>query len=262
MLTETRDEVDRLLTKGMAERRKYRRHRDLIWLSFIALCPLIAFSYRQPIDFDYRLAIRIIEATLLCAYFVWGSYFTVGKQSQSYRAIVQRLAELPDPRALGFLMESLNYIGTGTDAAVKGAIRKILDSLQPEDVGILPEEGETLLIKYVRQAYVSSDTVRDPDFYNSAIRVLCLVGRSASLLELDRLAKRKPWNDVQRLFQAVLLENAPVLKSRLDNSSMSQMLLRASRPSDETLLHATQAPTSNPPDATLLLASQAPEKER
>ncbi|MCW3054672.1 MAG: hypothetical protein JWN14_3842 [Chthonomonadales bacterium] len=261
MLPGTLDEIDRLLAKGAVERRKYRRRRDLIWLSFIVLCLFIASSYSAPINFDGLFAMRIIELTLLCAYYAWGLYFTVGKQSQSYRAILHRLAELPDPRALGFLMESLNYIGTGTGATVRGAITKILDSLQPEDVGTLPDEGETLLIKYVTRVYVSSDTVRNPDFYNSAIRALCLVGGSTSLSELDRLAKRKPRNDVQRLFQAALLENAPVLRSRLDNSNMSQMLLRASKPSDDTLLHPTQAPTSNPPDATLLLASQAQEKE-
>ncbi len=143
MLTGTLEEIDRLLAKGAVERRKYRRYRDLIWLSFIVLFLLIASSCSQPIEFNYRLAIRIIELTLLCAYCAWGLYFTVGKQSQSYRAILHRLAESPDPRALGFLMESLNYIGTGTGANVKGAIVKTLAFLQPEDVGILPEEGET-----------------------------------------------------------------------------------------------------------------------
>jgi len=261
MRTGIPDEIDRLLAKGAAERHKYRWRRDLIWLSFIVLSLFIVSTYSAPINFDGQFAIRIIELTLLCAFYAWGLYFTVGKQSKSYRAILHRLAELPDPRALGFLMESLNYIGAGTGATVRGAITKILDSLRPEDVGILPAEGETLLMKYVGRIYVSSDTVRDPDFYNSAIRALCLVGGSASLSELDRLAKQKPWNDVQRLFQAALQENAPVLRSRMDNISMPQMLLRASRPSDETLLHATQTPTSNPPDAALLLASQAPQKE-
>jgi hypothetical protein len=222
MLTVAMDEIDRLLAKGAVERRKYRRHRNLIWLSFIVLF-FIAFSNSRPTEFDDRLAIRTIESILLCAYFVWGCYFTVGKQSPSYRAIVHRLAEAPDPRALEFLMESLDYIGTGTGPTVRGAIMKILAALQPEGVGTLPHKGETLLLMYVSRVYVSADTVRNPDFYaaHSAIRALCLVGGSASLSELDRLAKRKPWNDAQRLFQAALLENAPVRWSRF----MIQMLM-------------------------------------
>lgn len=144
--------------------------------------------------------------------------------SEKQTKAARMLARFDDVRAVGALIEALDWPEEQVRVAARLALLRLLPRLQASDAALLHTGQRTSLYRYLKMR----NAHRDADFLVTILKALEQVGDASALPPVQRLAEGAAHTYNQRRVRRQARECLPYLEARAEQQRASQTLLRAS----------------------------------
>jgi hypothetical protein len=187
-----------------------------LWMSFLPIATWVFFwSIANANTSNALLSLGGIGFVLMLRHLTASE-----KQTEAARM----LARFDDVRAMGALIEALDWPEEQVRVAARLALLRLLPRLRASDATLLRPGQRASLYRYLKMR----NAHRDVDFLLAILKALEQVGDASALPPVQRLAEGAGHTYNQRRVRRAARECLPYLEARAEQQRASQTLLRAS----------------------------------